>query len=117
MIAAADYGIAYRAKPKAREVANGRIDQGDLTNLLKLFGIPESDWIEHRPAAPDGELSNLPRPAVIKLQPVMNERVSPRSYEFANFELASDGTPLRHPDRPRAPGIAPSPPSAIFASC
>lgn len=46
--------------------------------------------------------SNPPRPAVIKLQPVMNERVSPRSYEFANFELASDGTPLRHPDRPRA---------------
>ncbi|MEC7162341.1 MAG: hypothetical protein VXW57_11090, partial [Pseudomonadota bacterium] len=46
--------------------------------------------------------SNPPPPAVIKLQPVMNERVSPRSYEFANFELASDGTPLRHPDRPRA---------------
>ncbi|QFI64752.1 phosphoserine phosphatase SerB [Qipengyuania flava] len=50
MIAAADYGIAYRAKPKAREAANGRIEQGDLTNLLKLFGIPESDWIEAPPS-------------------------------------------------------------------
>ena len=50
MIAAADYGIAYRAKPKAREAANGRIEHGDLTNLLKLFGIPESDWIEAPPS-------------------------------------------------------------------
>ena len=45
MIEAADYGIAYRAKAKARAAANGRIDRGDLTSILKLFNIPESDWV------------------------------------------------------------------------
>ena len=45
MIQAADYGIAYRAKPKARDAANGRIVSEDLTVILKLFGIPESDWV------------------------------------------------------------------------
>lgn len=45
MIEAADYGIAYRAKPKARDAANGRIVSEDLTVILKLFGIPESDWL------------------------------------------------------------------------
>lgn len=44
MIAAATYGFAYRAKPKARAAANGRIDQGDLTAILTLLGIPKSDW-------------------------------------------------------------------------
>ena len=45
MIEAADYGVAYRAKPKARDAANGRIVSEDLTVLLKLLGIPQSDWV------------------------------------------------------------------------
>ncbi|MEP0191113.1 MAG: phosphoserine phosphatase SerB [Erythrobacter sp.] len=45
MIEAATYGFAYRAKPKARAAANGRIDQGDLTNVLALLGIPKADWV------------------------------------------------------------------------
>ena len=44
MLEAADYGIAYHAKPKARAAANGRIDRGDLTAALHLLGIPESEW-------------------------------------------------------------------------
>jgi phosphoserine phosphatase len=44
MLKAATYGVAYRAKPKAREAANGWIDRGDLTNLLKLLDIPQHDW-------------------------------------------------------------------------
>ena len=46
MLQAADYGIAYRAKPKARDAANGRIASAGLTPILKLFGIPESEWVE-----------------------------------------------------------------------
>ena len=46
MIEAASYGFAYRAKPKARAAANGRIDRGDLTAILSLFGIPRADWVE-----------------------------------------------------------------------
>ena len=46
MIEAADYGIAYRAKPKARDAANGRIGSVHLTAILRLFGIPESEWVE-----------------------------------------------------------------------
>ncbi|MBU6266632.1 MAG: phosphoserine phosphatase SerB [Sphingomonadales bacterium] len=45
MIAAASYGVAYRAKPKARAAANGWIDRGDLTAALHLLGIPERDWV------------------------------------------------------------------------
>ena len=45
MLEAADYGIAYRAKPKAKLAANGWIDRGDLTAMLSLLGIPKSDWI------------------------------------------------------------------------
>ena len=45
MIEAADYGIAYRAKPKARDAANGRIASENLTVILKLLGIPESEWV------------------------------------------------------------------------
>lgn len=45
MIAAADYGVAYRAKPKARDAADGWIERGDLTALLKLFDIPEREWV------------------------------------------------------------------------
>lgn len=46
MIQAADYGIAYRAKPKARDAANGRIVSEDLTTILSLFAIPRSEWVE-----------------------------------------------------------------------
>jgi phosphoserine phosphatase len=45
MLQAADYGIAYHAKPKAKAAASGWIDQGDLTAVLKLLGIPQSDWV------------------------------------------------------------------------
>ena len=44
MLDAADYGFAYRAKPKAREMANGRVDHGDLTVILSLLGIPKEEW-------------------------------------------------------------------------
>ena len=45
MLQAADYGIAYRAKPKARAAADGWIERGDLTAVLSLLGIPKSDWV------------------------------------------------------------------------
>lgn len=45
MLQAADFGIAYHAKEKAREASNGQIEQGDLTNVLHLLGIPQSDWV------------------------------------------------------------------------
>ena len=44
MLAAATYGVAYHAKPKAKEAANGWISRGDLTSILKLLEIPEHDW-------------------------------------------------------------------------
>ncbi|KLI63794.1 phosphoserine phosphatase SerB [Aurantiacibacter marinus] len=44
MLEASTYGIAYRAKPKARAAANGWVDRGDLTSLLRLLEIPEKDW-------------------------------------------------------------------------
>lgn len=44
MFEAADYGIAYRAKPRARDAANGRIFSADLTVILKLLGVPQSEW-------------------------------------------------------------------------
>ena len=46
MIVAADYGVAYRAKPKARDAASGRIISEDLTVLLSLLGIARSNWVE-----------------------------------------------------------------------
>ena len=45
MLEAATYGIAYRAKHKARAASNGWIDRGDLTSVLRLLGIPEKDWV------------------------------------------------------------------------
>ena len=45
MIEAATYGLAYRAKPKARSAADGWIDRGDLTAVLELLGIPRADWV------------------------------------------------------------------------
>lgn len=44
MIEAATYGFAYRAKPKARAAANGRVDSDDLTAVLRLLGIPRDQW-------------------------------------------------------------------------
>ena len=44
MLEAATYGVAYHAKPKAREAANGWVERGDLTSVLKLLEIPEHDW-------------------------------------------------------------------------
>lgn len=44
MLRAADYGFAYRAKPVARDAANGRIECGDLTAILSLLGIARSEW-------------------------------------------------------------------------
>lgn len=44
MLEAATYGIAYRAKPIARKAADGWIDRGDLTSILRLLGIPENEW-------------------------------------------------------------------------
>ena len=45
MLQAATYGIAFRAKPKARAAANGWVDRGDLTAILRLLEIPERDWV------------------------------------------------------------------------
>jgi phosphoserine phosphatase len=45
MLKAATWGLAYRGKPKARAAADGWIDRGDLTSILKLFDVPESDWV------------------------------------------------------------------------
>jgi phosphoserine phosphatase len=45
MLEAATYGLAYRAKPKARAAADGWIDRGDLTAVLELLGIPREDWV------------------------------------------------------------------------
>ncbi len=45
MLVAADYGIAFCAKPKARAAADGWIDRGDLTAVLRLFDVPEGEWV------------------------------------------------------------------------
>ncbi len=45
MIEAASFGIAYRAKPKARAAADGWIDRGDLTAILSLLGVPRDQWV------------------------------------------------------------------------
>ncbi|MCX9146123.1 phosphoserine phosphatase SerB [Erythrobacter sp. WG] len=44
MIAAASYGFAFKAKPRARAAANGRVDDADLTAVLTLLGIPRLQW-------------------------------------------------------------------------
>lgn len=46
MIEAASYGFAYRAKPKARAAADGRVDGEDLTDVLLLLGIAREAWHE-----------------------------------------------------------------------
>ncbi len=45
MLAAATFGIAYHAKPKARDAADGWIERGDLTAVLELLGIPKARWV------------------------------------------------------------------------
>jgi len=45
MIAEAGLGIAFRGKPKLREVADARIDHNDLTALLWAQGIRRSEWV------------------------------------------------------------------------
>jgi phosphoserine phosphatase len=44
MLEAATYGIAYRAKPKARAAANGWVERGDLTSILRLLGVAQAKW-------------------------------------------------------------------------
>jgi phosphoserine phosphatase len=45
MLRAATHGIAYHAKPKAREAAHGYVAAGDLTSVLLLLGIGRGDWV------------------------------------------------------------------------
>lgn len=45
MIAEAGLGVAYRGKPKLREVADARIDHNDLTALLWAQGIARAQWV------------------------------------------------------------------------
>jgi phosphoserine phosphatase len=45
MLRAATMGIAYRAKPAARQAAHGWIERGDLTAVLELLGIAKEDWV------------------------------------------------------------------------
>ncbi|MET0180250.1 MAG: phosphoserine phosphatase SerB [Novosphingobium sp.] len=45
MLEAADWGVAYRAKPAARIAADGWIDRGDLTAVLTLFDVPQEAWV------------------------------------------------------------------------
>jgi phosphoserine phosphatase len=45
MLIAADYGVAFHAKPRARQAANGAINHGDLTSVLKLLGIRADAWV------------------------------------------------------------------------
>ncbi len=45
MLEAATYGIAFRAKPRARAASDGWIDRGDLTSVLQLLGIPRTEWV------------------------------------------------------------------------
>ncbi len=45
MIRAATHGIAFRARATARAAADGRVDRGDLTAILDLYGIARDDWV------------------------------------------------------------------------
>lgn len=45
LLQAATWGMAYRAKPKARAAADGWLDRGDLTAVLELLDIPREDWV------------------------------------------------------------------------
>jgi len=45
LLEAADWGVAYRAKPAARAAADGWIERGDLTAVLTLFDVPQAEWV------------------------------------------------------------------------
>lgn len=45
MIKEAGLGVAYRGKPRLKEVADAIIDHNDLTALLWAQGIPRRDWV------------------------------------------------------------------------
>ncbi len=45
MLMEATYGLAYAAKAKAREAADGWVERGDLTGVLGLLGVPRNDWV------------------------------------------------------------------------
>ncbi|MBG6173150.1 MAG: phosphoserine phosphatase SerB [Roseibium album] len=45
MIERAGSGVAYRAKPAVAEIADFRVDHGDLTALLYLQGYSESEFV------------------------------------------------------------------------
>ena len=45
LLEAATFGIAYRAKPRARAAADGWIERGVLTAVLELLGIAKEDWV------------------------------------------------------------------------
>ena len=45
MLEAATWGLAYRAKPAARAAADGWIERGNLTAVLELFDVPQSEWL------------------------------------------------------------------------
>jgi len=46
MVEAAGLGVAYKAKKALRDGANAVLDHSDLTALLALQGIPESEWAQ-----------------------------------------------------------------------
>jgi phosphoserine phosphatase len=44
MIEAAGLGVAYHAKPTLKDFADATLDASDLTAILALQGIPETEW-------------------------------------------------------------------------
>jgi phosphoserine phosphatase len=44
MLRRAGYGVAYRAKPAVAAAADARIDHGDLTALLYMQGVPQTEF-------------------------------------------------------------------------
>ena len=46
MLQAADFGVAYHAKPAVAAAAHARIDHGDLTALLYCQGYARADFVE-----------------------------------------------------------------------
>jgi len=46
MIQAAGMGVAFHAKPKTADSARARVDYGDLTALLYIQGIRQSEFVE-----------------------------------------------------------------------
>jgi phosphoserine phosphatase len=44
MVVAAGLGVAYHAKPALKMAAGATLDRSDLTALLALQGVPETEW-------------------------------------------------------------------------